>query len=105
MSAIISQYSDSLKFSSEKPLPYGQSITILDRPVKQNGHWVVNALLSSSDLEEITLGTDQLSGNQFIIIRTESTGSRFSHTALLVDEISKESRRIEDNISNLLKRT
>ena len=103
MATYNSQYSAPLMFSSGKPLPYGQSITILETPVKQNGHWVVNALLSSDELEELFLSTDQLAGNQFIVVRTESSGNRFSHTAVLLDEISKESRKIEDNIFNLLK--
>ena len=104
MSARPSTYSDILTFSSAKPLPYGQNITIFENPVRQNGQWVANALFPTSEFGEIILNTDQLIGKNYIIVRTEPSGSRYSHTAVLMDEINRESRKTEENIARLLNR-
>jgi hypothetical protein len=103
MSTRPTKYPDLLDFSSRHPLQYGQSIRILGEPVKQNGHWVANALLSPAGSEEILLKTGRLKGSQFIVVRTEASGKQFLHSAVLVDEIENVSRRIESSIAGLLK--
>ncbi len=104
MSARAFQYTEFLTFSSARSLPYGQNVTILEEPIRQNGHWVVNALLSSSEHEEILLSSGQLIGKRFVVVRSERSGMNYSHRAVLEDEISRETRKIEENIANLLKR-
>lgn len=95
---------DVFNFFCSKRLQYGTRIALVNEPKKIHDEWLVTALLSPSQSEEIVAGTFPVSETSFLVLRCEqSKQNRFSCTAVTTEWLDQSSEEVENGIISVLR--
>jgi hypothetical protein len=94
---------DTIVFSSVNPIRYGSRVTILGDPVAQGKKWVTKALVSATQVSDITVGSIHVRASSFVILRSWATGKgEFAHKAVSTEWLEETSEHIENDTVRLL---
>lgn len=92
-----------LNFDCQIEMSYGDKFLINKKPHKNGENWIVEAFLSTGEMEELHFHTEDVSPEYYIVIRGKKNGgSTFSYMAIKANKIINVSERIEDEIFALI---